>query len=104
MPLDWPQVFVRDGVTSIIYQPQLQSWDYVTLKAVCAVGVQPRGAPQATYGEVEISAKTRVDRAARTVYLEQFEITQGGFPSAGPQAEGAGTGADARRRGTCERL
>ncbi len=81
--LEWPRVFFRDGVTNTIYQPQLQSWDYVTLKAISAVAIQPKGAAQATFGTVQFSARTSVDRAQRTVLLEQIEITQGLFPSAG---------------------
>jgi hypothetical protein len=85
LPTEWPNILVRDGVTNIIYQPQLQSWDYVTLKAISAVAVQPKGAEQPTLGTIQIRAKTRVDRAGRTVFFEQTEIAQGNFPSAGPQ-------------------
>jgi hypothetical protein len=87
LQMEWPRVIFRDGVTNTVYQPQLESWDYVTLRAVCAVAVQPRGAGQPTFGTIQIRARTRVDRAERTVFLEQPEITQGNFPSAGPQAE-----------------
>ena len=52
-----------------------------------AVAVQPKGAGQPTFGTIQITAKTRVDRAERTVFLEQPEITEGNFPSAGAQAE-----------------
>ncbi len=87
-PIEWPRVVYRDGVTNTFYQPQLQSWDYTTLRAVCAVAVQPRGAPgQPTFGTIQLTAKTRVDRAARTVFLEQLEIAQASFPSAGVQAD-----------------
>ncbi len=87
LQMEWPRAVFRDGVTNIVFQPQLQSWDYVTLQAVCAVAVQPRGARQPTFGTIQITAKTRVDRAARTVFLEEPEITEGHFPSAGAQAE-----------------
>lgn len=87
LPLEWPRVVFRDGVTNTIFQPQLESWDYVTVKARSAVALQPKGAEQPTFGTIEITAKTRVDRAARTVFLDQPAITQANFPSAGPQAE-----------------
>lgn len=86
-PWEWPSVTFRNGVTNTIYQPQLQSWDYVTLKALAAVSVQPKGAAQPTFGTIQFTAKTRVNRAERTVFLEQTEITQGLFPSAGPEAQ-----------------
>ncbi len=84
--MEWPHVVFRNGVTNTIYQPQLQSWDYVTLKAISAVSVQPQGAEQPTFGTIQFNARTRVDRAERTVYLEQLEITQCLFPSAPTQA------------------
>ena len=59
---EWPRVLYRDGVTNTIYQPQLVSWDYVTLKAISAVAIQPKGAPQATFGTIELQAKTTVAR------------------------------------------
>jgi hypothetical protein len=85
--VEWPHVVYRNGVTNTIYQPQLQSWDYVTLKAIAAVAIQPKGAEQATFGTIQLSARTRVDRAERIVIFEQIEITNGLFPSAGAQAQ-----------------
>ena len=87
LQMEWPRVMLRDGVTNTVFQPQLLSWDYLTLKAVSAVAVQPGGVGQPTFGTIQITAKTRVDRAERTVFLEQVEVTQGNFPSAGAQAE-----------------
>jgi len=87
LQMEWPRVVFRDGVTNTVYQPQLESWDYATIKAVCAVAVQPRGAAQPTFGTIQVTAKTRVDRAERTVYLEQPEIPEGNFPSAGAKGE-----------------
>ncbi len=86
LPIEWPRVVFRNGVTNTIYQPQLESWDYTTLKAMSAVAAQPTGAGQPTFGTIQITAKTRVDRATRTVFLEQLEIPEGSFPSAGDQA------------------
>lgn len=87
LQMEWPRAVFRDGATNTVYQPQLESWDYLTLKAVCAVAVQPRGASQPTFGTIEVTAKTCVDRADRMVLLEQPEITRGNFPSAGPRGE-----------------
>lgn len=83
---EWPRVFFRDGVTNTVYQPQLQAWDYFTLKAVAAVAIQPKGAPQPTFGTISFSAKTRVDKAQREVLFENIQITQALFPSAGELA------------------
>jgi hypothetical protein len=86
-PHGWPRVAVSDGDTITIYQPQLTSWDYVTLITSAAVAVKPAGARQETSGTIHTRATTRVDRSARTVYFESMEITGGEFPSAGSQAD-----------------
>lgn len=80
-PVEWPRVFVRDGTTNIVYQPQLESWDFFTIKAVSAVAVQSQGEQQATFGTVHFTAQTEVDRAEREVNFDKFEITSVDFPS-----------------------
>lgn len=84
---EWPHRATVDGVVYTIYQPQLESWDYATLQAVCAVGVQPEGAEEQTFGTIDIVAQTSVDRAARVVSFERIEIPRAEFPSAGAQAD-----------------
>ena len=84
---EWPHRMSLGGFTYTIYQPQLESWDYVTLKAVCAVSVQPEGSEEQTFGTMDIQVKTDVDRAARVVSFEDFEIPHAEFPSAGGQAD-----------------
>ena len=84
---EWPRVFVRDGATNTVYQPQLESWDYCTLKAISAVAVQPAGTAQPVYGTIGFVATTRVDRAERQVVIESLQITNADFPFAGPQAD-----------------
>jgi len=85
-PVDWPRVIFRNGVTNTIYQPQLVSWDYSTLKAVSAVAVQAKGAPEPTFGTINLTIRTRVDRAQREVFFENVQIPQALFPSASAQA------------------
>lgn len=87
-PAEWPRVFVKNGATNTIYQPQLQSWDYFTLKAISAVAVQAAGAAQPTYGTIDFVATTRVDRAERQVYFDKIEIEKAAFPSAAEKADG----------------
>ncbi len=87
VPLEWPRVIVRDDVTNTIYQPQLESWDYFTFKAISAVAIQPVGARQATFGTIRFTAQTQVDRAEREVLFERLEITSADFPSDDAPAE-----------------
>jgi hypothetical protein len=85
-PKEWPRVLVGDGITNTIYQPQLDSWDYVTLRATSAIAVQPEGASQATFGTITFVARTVVDRASREVWFQYLNIEKADFPSAGAQA------------------
>jgi len=84
----WPLVLEYRGVTNTIYQPQLDSWDYLTLTAHAAIAVQPPGAPQPTFGVIEVSARTFVDRAERMVTFENLQVAKASFPSAPEQADG----------------
>jgi hypothetical protein len=84
---EWPRVIVRNGVTNTIYQPQLASWDYHVFEATSAVAVQPAGARQPTFGTIQFTATTHVDRAKREVTFEKLQIVEGTFPSAGAKAD-----------------
>jgi hypothetical protein len=81
-PDPWPKVYPFQGVTYTIYQPQLDSWDGYLLQAKSAVSVQPAGAQEPTFGVLEFTAKTLVDRTSRTVFLNDFAIQKLNLPSA----------------------
>ena len=80
-PEAWPRSVKQDGTTYTIYQPQLDSWDGVTLEARAAVAVQADGAPEVTYGIIFLHATTTVDREERLVHFEEIQITRAQFPS-----------------------
>jgi hypothetical protein len=80
--LEWPRVFQDGALTLSIYQPQIDRWDGLTLNARTAVSVRPSGAGAETFGIVDISATTDVDKTARTVTLRNVSITKAGFPTA----------------------
>jgi hypothetical protein len=85
--MEWPKITVRNGVTNTIYQPQLESWDHKTLKANSAVSVQSENSRDATFGVVNFTARTHVDRAEREVLLENVQVTSAKFPSASQKAD-----------------
>jgi hypothetical protein len=86
-PVEWPRVIVRDGVTNTIYQPQLDSWDNFTYTATAAVARQAKDEKQPVYGQIEVKARTTVDRAERSVQFEDLQITKAEFPSEPEKAE-----------------
>jgi hypothetical protein len=83
----WPNVTVRNGVTNTIYQPQIESWDHKTLKASSAVSVQANNSRAATFGVINFTARTHVDRAERQVVVENIQVTGTVFPSAAEKAD-----------------
>lgn len=82
----WPQVITSGKATLTVYQPQLDSWDGYTLNARAAV--EARGADgKSTYGIVQFSANTLVDKATRWVALDQYKIIKADFPADTRQAD-----------------
>lgn len=82
IPDRWPKSAPLDGATYTVYQPQLDSWDNYNLAAHAAVSVLPPGQQNPVYGVIQISAKTQVDRVARTVYFTNTTVLDAKFPTA----------------------
>ncbi|MCA9286069.1 MAG: hypothetical protein KDA22_12670 [Phycisphaerales bacterium] len=80
-PAEWPRGFKTATHEYTIYQPQLDSWDGLTLKARSAVGVRDLQGKDPTYGVVWFTALTQVDRIERIVTLEDCDVTKVKFPA-----------------------
>ena len=78
----WPKTAQLDGATYTVYQPQLDSWDTFNLAAHAAVSVLPPGSQAPVFGVLKLTAKTKVDRLARTVYFTDTTVQSAIFPSA----------------------
>ena len=78
----WPKTAQLDGATYTVYQPQLDSWDSFNLAAHAAVSVLPPGSQNPVFGVLKLTAKTKVDRLARTVYFTDTTVQSAIFPSA----------------------
>src|SRR4029453_6824907 len=85
-PDSWPKTTQVNNINYTLYQPQLDKWDGSSLEAHAAVSVQPADAKEPTFGVIEISAVTIVDKQASTVYFDAIQITKATFPSAPGQA------------------
>ena len=77
----WPKTAKLDGATYTIYQPQLDSWDTYKLEAHAAASVLPAGRQTPVFGVLKLTAKTQVDRLARTVYFTDTAVRGASFPS-----------------------
>lgn len=80
-PDAWPRTIKTGGTTYMIYQPQLDAWDGLTLDARAAVSVQTDGLPEVTYGIIFLHAETITDREERRVHFESLKVTKAEFPS-----------------------
>jgi hypothetical protein len=82
----WPRVIENPVGTVTVYQPQIDSFNDVTLEARAAVSVKaPKKDP--VFGAVWFHARTTVDKQARTVTLDSTQVTQMKFPNATPEQE-----------------
>jgi hypothetical protein len=75
----WPRAITAGGVAFEVYEPQLQSWDGSALVADAVVTAQPAGSAEHSVGAVRVTARTKVDRAAGQVALEDIQIPQARF-------------------------
>lgn len=82
----WPQVISSGKSKLTVYQPQLDSWDGYTLNARAAVEATAADG-KSTYGIVQFSAHTLVDKATRWVALDQYKIIKADFPADAKQAD-----------------
>src|SRR5262245_22136713 len=83
----WPRR-VQDGdLTLTVYQPQVESWDELTLKLRAAVSVERAGARAPMWGTVYVKARTQVDKPAGLVRLEDLQVTGATFPGAPAEAK-----------------
>lgn len=82
----WPRVIESPKATITVYQPQIESFNDVSLEARAAVAVkQPKQEP--VFGAVWFHSHTTVKRDARTVLLDSTTVTQMKFPNATPEQE-----------------
>ncbi len=87
VPVDgWPKQAEANGYTFTIYQPQVDSWQGNELKGRAAVSVEAPSMPVPTYGAVEFTARTEVDKSAGMVTLADFHLIKATFPAAGEKS------------------
>jgi hypothetical protein len=71
----WPRELVTDSGTMIIYQPQPDKLDGITLTGRAAVSVLPKGSKEPVFGVVWFTARAQTDRDDRTVDIDQIAVT-----------------------------
>jgi hypothetical protein len=78
---DWPREIDTPQSKIVIYQPQLESFDDVTLKARAAVSVTQTG-KEPVFGATWFESLVRSDRETGVVTLDNVRVTHVKFPNA----------------------
>ena len=82
IPADpWPRVIDLANGQVLVYQPQINSWTGNQLDFRAALALKPEGAKEEIFGVVFASARTQVDKIARTVVYENMKISKLDFPT-----------------------
>ena len=78
----WPRLLTApDGTAFTVYNPQLDSWEGLTLSAHAAVAAKRPADKQPVYGLVNLTARTVVDRDAREVTFDDLQVVDASFPA-----------------------
>src|SRR5436190_4223720 len=82
MPADpWPRDISLSSAALLVYQPQVDKWEGNRIAFRAAVAIKPTGEKQETFGVVLATARTQVDKVARTVVFEDLHVTKSDFPT-----------------------
>ena len=81
----FPKEIDDRGFHLVIYQPQVDSWKKDRLEARAAVTASRSGATEEAFGIVTLTARTDVDKEARTVWFEDLKVTSASFPGVKPE-------------------
>jgi hypothetical protein len=82
LPADpWPRDVSLPNAAVLMYQPQVNSWADNQLDFRAALAIKPTGAQQETFGVVFATARTQVDKVARTVVFQNLQVTKTDFPT-----------------------
>ncbi len=82
LPADpWPRVVDLTNGQVLVYQPQVNKWDGNQLDFRAALAIKVTGAKDETFGVIFATARTQVDKVARTVVFENMNISKIDFPT-----------------------
>jgi hypothetical protein len=80
-PGDWPKEARSGEMTFKVHLPQLESWDGIRASAYCAIELIKKEKASPVYGVALLTARTDIDKDARTVSFEDLKLTKVEFPS-----------------------
>ena len=77
----WPRVVDLKGAQVLVYQPQVNKWTDNRIDFRCALAIKKDGAKDESFGVIFATARTQIDKVARTVVFENLSITRTDFPT-----------------------
>lgn len=80
-PDPWPRVLEGENLLVKIHPVQIEDWDGRQLRARAALEIGEKGKEGSTYGTVSFVARTRVDKDARLVVLDEYQGIYASLPS-----------------------
>jgi hypothetical protein len=82
LPADpWPRDVSIRSAAVLVYQPQVNSWVGNQIDLRMALALKPAGATQETFGVAFATARTQVDKVARTVVFQNLKVSKVDFPT-----------------------
>ena len=82
LPADpWPRVLDLSNGQVLVYQPQVNKWEGNRIDFRAAMAIKVTGAKDEAFGVIFATARTQVDKIARTVVFEDYNITKIDFPT-----------------------
>jgi len=82
LPADpWPRVVDLTNAQVLVYQPQVNKWDGNQIDFRAALAIKATGAKEETFGVIFATARTQIDKVARTVVFENMQVSKVDFPT-----------------------
>jgi hypothetical protein len=82
----WPRAITLEQGTLLVYSPQVERFEGVTLSGRAAVSWEAKGTAP-VFGVFWFDARVLLDKERRTVDVEALEVTKVRFPNATPEQE-----------------
>jgi hypothetical protein len=80
----WPRTYEKDGNQALLYQPQIDNWDFANISFRMAIAITAKGDEAPSFGVISVKAATTVDNDSRTVLITDMDTTVR-FPNADPK-------------------
>ncbi len=77
----WPRAFKLKNAGVLVYQPEVESWEWNMLSFRAVVSITPTVSKREVLGVIWATARTQVDRISRIVSLEDIKLTKSNFPT-----------------------